>query len=91
MVTSMANQREKSKRQVGFYATPEEKKAIEALAKARGISVSELLRAIATGSIKVSLLAFSAIHLIRNGLSFTPESLLGSAKAGIALLGSIVR
>lgn len=53
----MANQRKKDKKLVGFYASPEEKKKIEALAKARGMSLADLLRAIATGTLVVKLLA----------------------------------
>ncbi len=48
----MANQRDKSKKLVGFYATPEEKKALEKLAKQHGITLSELLRRLATGTLK---------------------------------------
>lgn len=60
----MANQRDKSKKLVGFYASPEEKSAIEAIAKERGISVAELLRRIALGTLKVGLLAFALFHFI---------------------------
>jgi hypothetical protein len=47
------NQRNKSKKLLGFYASPEEKQAIEAIAKARGITVAALLRGIALGTIKI--------------------------------------
>jgi hypothetical protein len=48
----MPNKRDKSKKMVGFYASPEEKKALEELAKLHKISLSELLRRLATGVLK---------------------------------------
>ena len=48
----MPNKRDKSKKMVGFYASPEEKKALEELAKLHKISLSELLRRLATGALK---------------------------------------
>jgi len=83
----MANQRDKSKRQIGFYATPEEKKAIEAIAKARGMSVAELLRGIATGTIKVGLLAFALFHLSRTPSDWSSKALLATGKAAISTIG----
>lgn len=47
----MPNQRDKSKKLIGFYTTPEEKKGLEAIANQHGISLSELLRKIATGTL----------------------------------------
>jgi len=49
----MPNQRDKSKKLIGFYATPEEKKALIEAAKKRGITLSELLRQLATGTLKL--------------------------------------
>jgi hypothetical protein len=54
----MANSRDKGKKMIGFWATEAEKKALQAEAKRRGYSnLAEFLRAIASGSIKVILLA----------------------------------
>lgn len=82
----MANQREKTKKLVGFYANPEEKKALEAVAKQRGISVAELLRGIATGTIKVGLIAFALFHLWRSPLQWSSSSLLKTAQVAMAML-----
>lgn len=77
----MANQRDKSKKLVGFYASPEEKKALAKIAKARGISVSELLRQLATGTIKLSILALLAFHLARSPKNWSPAALKQTAAA----------
>lgn len=47
---------------VGFYASPEEKRALEALAKKHKISLSELLRRLATGSLILFLSALALLH-----------------------------
>ena len=52
------NQRKKGKKLIGFYASPEEKEALEKQAKARGISVSELLRRFARGSLILLVFGF---------------------------------
>ena len=57
----MPSQRDKDKKLIGFYASPAEKKALEKLAKARGITVAQLLREIAAGTIKLGCLAAIAI------------------------------
>lgn len=76
----MANQRDKSKKLIGFYTNPEEKKAIEAVAKARGISVAELLRGIANGTIKLSLLVFALLHLFRSPSDWSRSALTATGK-----------
>lgn len=49
----MANQRDKDKKLIGFYATTAERAAIKEEAKKRGYSsVAEFLRAVAKGEIK---------------------------------------
>jgi hypothetical protein len=58
----MPNKRDKSKKMVGFYASPEEKKALEELAKLHKISLSELLRRLATGALKA--IGFAAAVLL---------------------------
>lgn len=55
----MPNKRDKDKKLVGFWATAEEKKALEKLAKKKGVTVAELLRSILKGS-----LLFSAAALL---------------------------
>lgn len=77
----MANQRDKSKKLLGFYASPEEKKAIEAIAKARGISVAELLRGIALGTIKVGIIVFALFHLCRTPADWSRKALLATGNA----------
>lgn len=49
----MANQRDKNKKMIGFWVTPEEKKALQQEAKKRGYAnLAEFLRAVASGKIK---------------------------------------
>ena len=50
----MSNQRKASKKQVGFYAEPDEREALRRLAATLGFSdVTTLLRAIARGEMQV--------------------------------------
>lgn len=86
----MANQRDKSKKLIGFYANPDEKKAIEAVAKARGISVAELLRGIATGVIKLGLFALVSYHLARTPSDWSPRALLASGSAALTTLSRLL-
>ena len=51
----MPNQRKKNKKLVGFFADPLEYEAIQKLAKEHAVSVAELLRRIANGTIKLGL------------------------------------
>lgn len=51
----MPNQRKKNKKLVGFFADPLEYEAIQKLAKTHAVSVAELLRRIANGTIKLGL------------------------------------
>lgn len=57
----MPSQRDKDKKLIGFYASPAEKKALEKLAKAREITVAQLLREIAAGAIKLGCLAATSL------------------------------
>ncbi|MGL6351783.1 MAG: plasmid mobilization protein [Aeromonas sp.] len=50
----MPNQRDKSKKIVGFFATIEEKEMIQQAAKRHGYTVAGFLRAIATGELTLS-------------------------------------
>ncbi len=87
----MANLRDKSKKLVGFYASPEEKKALEKLAKQRGISVSELLRQLAAGTIKIGLFMFLAFHLTRTPKAWNAAALKATAHAGWVKLQQVAR
>lgn len=51
----MPNQRKKDKKLVGFFADPLEYEAIQKLAKQHAVSVAELLRRIANGTIKLGV------------------------------------
>jgi hypothetical protein len=86
----MASQREKSKKLLGFYATPEEKKALQDIAKARGISVAELLRRIANGTMTVGLLALSLCHLMRSPSDWSPAALAATGHTGLAFIASLL-
>ncbi len=51
----MANQRDKSKKMIGFWVTPDEKQALQEEAKRRGYAnLADFLRAVAKGEIKPS-------------------------------------
>lgn len=50
----MPNQRDRSKKLVGFFATDEEKRLIQKAEKAHKMTVAGFIRAIATGELKVS-------------------------------------
>ncbi len=67
----MPNQRKKNKKLVGFFADPLEYEAIQKLAKEHAVSVAELLRRIANGTIKLGLwvlgLAGAALALAPGG------------------------
>lgn len=51
----MPNKRDKNKKLVGFWATAAEKKALEKLAKKKGLTVAELLRSILKGELVLAL------------------------------------
>jgi hypothetical protein len=81
----MANQRKKTKKLVGFYASPEEKASLEEAAKARGLTLSELLRLIANGTIKLTMGILLAFHLACTDLgtakgAWTAKSMEKTAK-----------
>lgn len=59
----MPNQRKKNKKLVGFFADPLEYEAIQKLAKVHAVSVAELLRRIANGTIKLGLWVLGAALL----------------------------
>lgn len=80
----MANQRDPKKKLVGYFATEEEKAALKKLAKERGYkSVADLLRAIANGTIKVSLLiaiCFAVLHAFRAPTDWSASALKKTGK-----------
>lgn len=68
----MPNQRDKSKKLVGFFATEKEKAALQKAAKQHGYaSLADFLRAVASGAVKVSpqikALALAAIGSSQSG------------------------
>ena len=87
----MPNQRDKSKKLVGFYATPDEQKALKAIAKKRGISLSELLRQLAAGALKLLALAFLAFHVTRSPKRWTAAALKQTAAVAWTHVQSLAR
>lgn len=80
----MPNQRKKNKKLVGFFADPLEYEAIQKLAKQHAVSVAELLRRIANGTIKLGvwvlgLAAAAALGLTQTG---TPSGENAGPQAG---------
>lgn len=68
----MPNQRDKSKKLVGLFATESEKKALQKAAKQHGFAnLADFLRAVASGTVKVSphvkALALSALGASSQG------------------------
>lgn len=86
----MPNQRKKDKKLVGFFADPQEYQAIQKLAKAHAISVAELLRRIANGTIKLGLWLLGAAGLAALGLAtagaggWGHETACSAGKSGVA-------
>ncbi len=70
----MPNQRKKDKKLVGFFADPQEYAAIQKLAKAHAISVAELLRRIANGTIKLGLWVLGLVGLAHMALTLAGAS-----------------
>ena len=86
----MANQRDKSKKLLGFYASPEEKKALEAIAKAHGISVAELLRRIAKGTMTVGLIMLGMRHLAKSPSDWSASALASTGKSAWSFVASLI-
>lgn len=70
----MPNQRKKNKKLVGFFADPLEYEAIQKLAKVHAVSVAELLRRIANGTIKLGLWALGLVGFAAFTLPLSPAS-----------------
>lgn len=83
----MPEGRDKSKKMLGFWATPEEKAALQKAAKKAGYTdLGAFLRAIAEGAVKVSphikALALSAMGVQQSGC--------GGPLIGLILLAGLV-
>lgn len=75
----MPNQRKKDKKLVGFFADPLEYEAIQKLAKQHAVTVAELLRRIANGTIKLGVWVLGLAAAAALGLSLAGG---GGEKAG---------